>query len=198
MFPRGRSACCNEVPIGGAETFKVMSEGGWRERPPHWRQVELVESQGWACLYCDEPFHSLRRVCWDHFVPLSLAHNNATQNFVAACRLCNSLKGSLVFETVEEVRTYVRRKIEKREHRRLRKMPRVVQEDPAVVPFLLDTLPDALSRKTQRLRTAKPPELNNDPTMTACAVCKRKIRRKGVTRILLCSSKCWGRWDGAV
>jgi len=39
-------------------------------------------------------------------VPFSYSQNNYRYNFVAACQICNGLKGSSMFATVEEARAY--------------------------------------------------------------------------------------------
>ncbi|TLZ87260.1 MAG: hypothetical protein E6K00_05760 [Methanobacteriota archaeon] len=47
------------------------------------------------------------KVNWDHFVPFAYSQNNYAYNFVAACQICNGIKGSSTFRTLEEARVYV-------------------------------------------------------------------------------------------
>jgi len=46
------------------------------------------------CEYCHRPFTRQRRPTLDHFMPLSLQGPHSLENFVAACKPCNSSKGS--------------------------------------------------------------------------------------------------------
>lgn len=48
----------------------------------------------------------LLRVTWDHVVPYALSHRN--EHYVAACQVCNMLKGSSVFDTAGEAIDAVR------------------------------------------------------------------------------------------
>jgi 5-methylcytosine-specific restriction endonuclease McrA len=48
------------------------------------------------------------KVNWDHVVPFSYSQNNYAYNFVAACQICNGIKGSQMFKTLEEARIHIR------------------------------------------------------------------------------------------
>ena len=49
---------------------------------------------------------------WDHKVPYAYTGCNEAKNMAAACNICNCLKGSRVFESVEEARAYLEKKRE--------------------------------------------------------------------------------------
>lgn len=70
------------------------------------------------CLYCGNEFGSIveRRGLselviqeWDHFVPVS-GGGFTSQNIVAACSVCNSIKHSLVFDAVGDATRFIRQK----------------------------------------------------------------------------------------
>lgn len=104
-----------------------------RKRPPKQTQSLILTKQGNACGYCRHEFGSYYmrtkrmvrgmyctqssqmqklRVYWDHFVPYAYLQSNPTNNWVAACQVCNGIKGSKTFETFEEVNAYVNKRIE--------------------------------------------------------------------------------------
>lgn len=87
-----------------------------RRQPTEEEKREILAAQGNRCMYCERSFGSpvIRkgrlvwlRVTWDHLVPFSYGQNNYRYNFVAACQICNGLKGSMMFATIEEARTYI-------------------------------------------------------------------------------------------
>lgn len=90
-----------------------------RRRPAKKLGEEILAKQNGRCLYCDMPFGTeiLRqggrgrlvrlRLQWDHFVPYSWCETNPADNWVAACHVCNTIKGPRRFETVAEARRYV-------------------------------------------------------------------------------------------
>lgn len=67
----------------------------------------LAESQDNRCIYCGDLFTFLRPPCADHFIPFSFCQSNHKDNFVAACKSCNSRKNGEYFESVEEVRRHL-------------------------------------------------------------------------------------------
>jgi len=121
----GLTVCCDE-PVGeaAATKFRRMSQPEARRRlPPIEIRRAILTEQCHRCLYCGLVFgvsvqRGVRtvkvRLVWDHLVPYSLTQNNYAHNIVAACSLCNNIKGALVFQTIEEARDYVmRRRFEK-------------------------------------------------------------------------------------
>ena len=86
---------------------------------------DVLEKQKNRCLYCGYEFKDILwnnhrykfytvEVRWDHFSPFSYSYNNKHNNFVASCQICNKIKTNLMFETVEEVRDYVKYRRAKR------------------------------------------------------------------------------------
>lgn len=79
------------------------------------RSTRRVSHDG-RCSYCGFSFGSLmvfrgrRRILGltvDHLTPVAAGGQNTEKNTVAACSVCNSIKGSLVFKTFGEARLYV-------------------------------------------------------------------------------------------
>lgn len=93
-----------------------MSDNGVRRACPADHKRELLDQQGFVCIYCAEPFGSIVRrrgkliltvAHCDHAVPLAYLNANPRWNWVVACNLCNTVKGSKVFHSISEVRAYV-------------------------------------------------------------------------------------------
>ena len=103
---------------GGAVVGKRRSPGK-RER------TRILERQGNACLYCERPFGTpfLRqgrlghlRLHWDHVIPFSYSLKNDADNFVAACHVCNLIKGDLMFNTLYLARKYINNRIARKRY----------------------------------------------------------------------------------
>jgi hypothetical protein len=71
----------------------------------------ILAEQDNCCLYCGQELGSIRfrgaepitlRLHWDHRIPYAYARNNYDYNYVAACHICNVIKGSRVFESLDE------------------------------------------------------------------------------------------------
>jgi hypothetical protein len=96
-----------------------------RRRPRNERQRNLLAGQEYLCFYCTIPFGSvvskrgrfvLTVVNYDHVLPFALLNANPDGNWVAACQICNQIKGSHVFQSIPEAREHV---LEVRTKRRL-------------------------------------------------------------------------------
>lgn len=119
----GRKQCCDELVDEPPERVKRMSEPEFMRRLPSVAQrKQILEVQGYRCLYCDVSFDGyvyfrggLQKVQlqWDHMAPYAYTMDNKHQNFAAACQFCNRWKGALIFKTVDEVRIYVQAKWER-------------------------------------------------------------------------------------
>jgi 5-methylcytosine-specific restriction endonuclease McrA len=73
------------------------------------KRVRIFERDGWRCWYCgtELPKGAARfdkAGTFDHLLPLSRGGDSTEANLVAACRSCNSQKGS---KTVEEYRSWI-------------------------------------------------------------------------------------------
>lgn len=104
---------CNEYP----EKFKreCAPEDIRRSISPTEKRAQL-DRQNNRCLYCEREFntHVFRygkavrlNLVWDHFVPFAYSQNNHSQNYVAACHVCNGIKSDHMFQTVEEAAAYI-------------------------------------------------------------------------------------------
>ena len=115
----GLRQCCDR-PVGAAPEslpiVKVCEPFNQRKRPCRAAQAAILAQQEDLCLYCGSRFgewqtrggRSFRvRVAWDHNVPFAYSRDNAEQNFVAACYLCNSIKSSMMFQSLDEARVYI-------------------------------------------------------------------------------------------
>ena len=118
----GKLNCCGTAIEFTATVAKRMSIAvARRTRPGKVLQREILERQGGRCLYCCKEFGSLYfrhgkmgrlRIHWDHMVPYAYINANDGANFAAACNLCNLFKSSLVFQTLDEARIYVKARAE--------------------------------------------------------------------------------------
>lgn len=93
-----------------------------RRMPSQYERGCILAKQSGRCAYCRASFGDVAfrkkkavvlRPCWDHVEPYCWQANNLPVNFVAACVICNNAKGSKLFGTLEEARSYVWRKRKK-------------------------------------------------------------------------------------
>lgn len=113
----GYLACCGKPAKDNPERYKRESIPEDRWRLPHRKiRMQILADQANLCFYCFCRFGSLVkrrnrlfrvRLVWDHQIPYVLLQNNQPGNIVAACRVCNGIKGAMVFQTIEEARLYV-------------------------------------------------------------------------------------------
>ena len=119
LVVKGRKQCCDRPTK--TRVSKACVE---YITPPEKRRISLskkqkkamIEDQGNRCFYCLREFGSayLRngvvkslKVHFDHINPYVMTYNNQKENYVASCNVCNLLKSSKVFSTIEEIREYV-------------------------------------------------------------------------------------------
>lgn len=93
------------------------SGAGRRRRPTDRMRRTVLERQRNRCMYCDNPFDWLVRrrgdlvrlkLQWDHFVPYAFSGANPGDNWVAACHVCNNIKGPQMFDTIAEAQQFIR------------------------------------------------------------------------------------------
>jgi hypothetical protein len=129
--------CTNEDPkdhgVDHGNRYIVVTLGeedgimaATRKRPSGVIQADILEDQGNRCLYCGLEFgYAVWRriygtvwleVHWDHRVPYSYLQTNPDSNWIAACQLCNGYKSSLMFATLEEIRSYIVRRARSHHH----------------------------------------------------------------------------------
>lgn len=129
-----RLQCCNRRLDANPEKWKRESVCGIGKRPaiPRRGREAIIQNQESRCLYCEHPFgtHILRmtskrarrvfganvsvtphriflRAVIDHMVPWSYHGHHDYKNLAAACQVCNGIKSSRMFATVEEARVYI-------------------------------------------------------------------------------------------
>lgn len=115
----GKIQCCDLPYRAEPNREKRESIAEYRRLVPGRKTQKLIlAQQDYCCFYCFKRFGSvvyvgypkkpvhLRRH-WDHMVPFAYSQNNSTENFVAACHLCNMWKSSLMFQTVDEARVHL-------------------------------------------------------------------------------------------
>lgn len=71
------------------------------------RRKSILEHQAYQCVYCGGSLAGKTPIEFDHFVCFAYSGDNGDKNFVASCRMCNRLKSSLMFNSVEEARAYI-------------------------------------------------------------------------------------------
>lgn len=116
----GRMACCGAEPTRRSSGIRRESGASNRRQIPSREvQAQILTIQHGRCIYCGSVFGdvavrgSLVRnlaPCWDHVEPFAWQSNNQPVNFVAACSICNGIKGSRVFKTLEEATIVVYRR----------------------------------------------------------------------------------------
>ena len=116
----GRLQCCGTSYDKAPKKFERMSSpDAIRKSPPKKEKDQILRDQDNCCFYCGVRFGSIRirngkpfivKINWDHKLPFAYSQNNCTSNFVAACHICNEIKSSLIFQTVEEAQLYLKAK----------------------------------------------------------------------------------------
>ena len=112
--------CCdNPIETESQKPYKVIIPPRVkRKTPTHIEKKDILNAQKGKCFYCGHGFGTvvwdnkkqkarILKINWDHFTPFAYGFNNKSTNFVASCNICNSLKSSKVFNTVEEARKYI-------------------------------------------------------------------------------------------
>ena len=113
----GRLRCCGEKVATNPKKFKQMSEAPLKRWTPGKKdQRRILAEQNHCCFYCGRNFGAVvwrrnnriaLRINWDHRVPFCYGRDNHVRNFVAACHVCNGLKSSHMFKSVEEAQTFL-------------------------------------------------------------------------------------------
>ncbi len=113
----GQLQCCDRDAVSAPESIKREACPEQERRLPslHKRKAQLA-AQGDGCFYCERRFGSyvfrgtdVRKlaVCWDHIVPYSYSQDNRDVNFVASCDVCNGIKSSRMFRSVNDAKTEI-------------------------------------------------------------------------------------------
>jgi hypothetical protein len=90
--------------------------GAARRKPGKAVRDRILKRQGDRCLYCEHKFGDTvwrrgqqvtLRLNWDHLIPYAYLAANPDDNWVAACHVCNGIKSSAIFQSVQEARDYI-------------------------------------------------------------------------------------------
>jgi len=113
----GKLVCCGAHQTQLPQLYKRESIPEQRRKTISAKEKKIqLEKQDYRCFYCGKNLGSLvfrkskpvkLKTEWDHMIPYSLTQNNEPTNFVAACHICNRLKSSSVFQTVDEAKIYL-------------------------------------------------------------------------------------------
>ena len=136
----GKYTCCDAVVLSEPERVKrIIEPVSMRKIPPREKQKEILAEQDNCCFYCGKKFGSfvwkirgrksrLVKIVlnWDHLIPFKYNQNNFAYNFVASCRICNSIKSDHIFKNINEMKMVLA-------YRR-RKKGYVEDDDPRIVP----------------------------------------------------------------
>jgi 5-methylcytosine-specific restriction endonuclease McrA len=117
MVIDNKKQCCGKSPDYDMNGYHIIAApNGKRSYPRKRIRDKILLLQNDKCLYCGKPFGTMyerngkvlfTKLCWDHKVPFSYTQNNETENWAAACHICNGIKYNKMFNTVEEVIEYV-------------------------------------------------------------------------------------------
>jgi 5-methylcytosine-specific restriction endonuclease McrA len=92
-----------------------------RETSPEYKRKQIskgekkkiLNDQNYRCFYCEQEFGSIKkrrdrefvlRIHFDHIVPFAYSQNNHVYNFVAACNVCNLIKSSSIYESLDDAK----------------------------------------------------------------------------------------------
>jgi hypothetical protein len=76
----------------------------------------VIETQNHLCIYCQLPFGTvcstkrgdiIQNAVADHWIPWASGAPNIEENCVASCQLCNSIKSSQLFESIDHARVAI-------------------------------------------------------------------------------------------
>lgn len=116
----GLIQCCDRPVSGMPQSVKREICPEFERRLPSLvARRECLERQNNRCLYCEREFgtvvfRGLRKrvlkINWDHVVPWAYSQDNRDANFVAACCVCNGLKSSTLYPSLESAQVDLRHK----------------------------------------------------------------------------------------
>ena len=110
---------CNARFDANFKRTRVISRSERRRPVSRVTASRLAESQNNRCFWCENEFGEyvmkqgvVRRldVVVDHVLPWTYSLNHGEENLVASCQICNGWKSSLVFETEDDCRGFLKRK----------------------------------------------------------------------------------------
>lgn len=110
----------------------------------------ILKRDNHTCVYCFELATEV-----DHIIPYSYIPDNTDGNLVASCRLCNSIAGSMVFDSFILKYQYIKREREKRGP----------SDNPVITPPpIIDETPKVKAVRLKKPKVAKPPKVKPKDT----------------------------------
>lgn len=116
----GIKQCCDRaLDEEVTKTERIIEPEDRKRRLPLWLRTKILREQHGLCAYCERRIGSIQwykgkqiilRVNFDHVLPADYSFNNADDNFLAACHICNHWKSALLFNCLEEIQVYVTEK----------------------------------------------------------------------------------------
>jgi hypothetical protein len=138
---------------------------------------------GTPCGYCFERLAT----GFDHLVPVSYRLDNCDSNLYPACIRCNRLAGNLLFDSIEEKREYVRKRLIERGEwfpEDLRELPAIFPTKTQVAEILRPQLPlDKMGKRASQKIYRQPAK--NWP-IVACCFCENLYVRRWDHQKLCC------------
>jgi 5-methylcytosine-specific restriction endonuclease McrA len=99
---------CNEQPT---EEFRITEGDAKRKYLSTINRKLILKSQDYRCIYCEKAFGSIverkgekiiLQVAFDHAIPFAYSRSSREESFVAACHICNAIKHSFIFRSIED------------------------------------------------------------------------------------------------
>lgn len=143
LVVKGRMACCGADPKR-RDVYMVKKEAEGEHRRSILGAKEkrdILQAQGNVCFYCGRPFHTpfwhprrkrvmVTLIHFDHFVCWDFSRDTSIGNMVAACSICNLLKGSKIFPDADSARAFIKHRIGKKGYQFLEDVPEQHPTDP--------------------------------------------------------------------
>jgi len=113
----GSTVCCGaEITTTPKRYYREAAPELERRLPSKSDRDRILIEQEGRCFYCGSLLGETRlrkgkpvtlKINWDHRVPYAFTQNNRTENFVAACHVCNIIKSDKVFRDADEARVFI-------------------------------------------------------------------------------------------
>jgi 5-methylcytosine-specific restriction endonuclease McrA len=114
----GKTCCGIDVDISGALVSYKRESGSEKRKKSlkYMTKLNILEQQDYRCAYCKNEIgisvgstsgDKLTYAHYDHFMPWAIYQDSNHDNILASCNICNSIKSSRYFGTIEEARKYI-------------------------------------------------------------------------------------------
>jgi len=166
-----------------------------RRRPPSELRQRLLDIQRNKCFYCGIKFGQLAYYNkkfyyliphYDHYIPFAYLQSNPNDNWIAACFICNGIKGSKIFDTLRELLQHIReernnRVVETYNYKEMPFLPQAIPDKKGEQKVLQTIVPlEILGQKKSKIEKYK--------SIRICIFCETSF---GVNNnIKYCSEQC--------